>query len=74
MGILVRIDKSLTNYDYGNFSENLVKITMEILVRNVDLLQVDLLAGGASLVWPQSGRPRATKSREVPISVRSINI
>ena len=28
----------------------------------LDLLQVDLLASGASLVWPRSGRPRATKS------------
>ena len=31
----------------------------------VDLLQVDLLASGASLVWPRSGQARATKSREV---------
>ena len=31
----------------------------------VDLLQDDLLASGASLVWPRRGRPRATKSREV---------
>ena len=29
----------------------------------IDLLQVDLLASGASLVWPRSGRPRATKSQ-----------
>ena len=29
------------------------------------LLQVDLLVSGASLVWPRSGRPRATKSLEV---------
>ena len=28
----------------------------------IDLLQVDLLASGASLFWPRSGRPRATKS------------
>ena len=34
----------------------------------VDLLQVDLLASGASIVWPRSGRPRATKSREVDLS------
>ena len=34
----------------------------------VDLLQVDLLASGASLVWLRSGRPRATKSREVDLS------
>ena len=34
----------------------------------VDLLQVDLLVSGASLVWPRSGRPRATKSREVDLS------
>ena len=34
----------------------------------LDLLQVDLLASGASLVWPRSGRPRATKSREVDLS------
>ena len=27
----------------------------------IDLLQVDLLASGASLVWPRNGRPRATK-------------
>ena len=31
----------------------------------LDLLQVDLLASAASLVWPRSGRPRATKSRKV---------
>ena len=31
----------------------------------LDLLEVDLLASGASLFWPRSGRPRATKSREV---------
>ena len=34
----------------------------------VDLLQVDLLASGASLFWPRSVRPRATKSREVDLS------
>ena len=34
----------------------------------LDLLQVDLLASRASLVWPRSGRPRATKSREVDLS------
>ena len=34
----------------------------------VDLLQVDLLASGANLFWPRSGRPRATKSREVDLS------
>ena len=34
----------------------------------LDLLQVDLLASGASLFWPRSGRPRATKSREVDLS------
>ena len=38
-----------------------------IAVEALDLLQVDLLASGASLVWPRSGRPRATKSREVAI-------
>ena len=27
-----------------------------------------LFASGASLFWPQSGRPRATKSREVDLS------
>ena len=32
-----------------------------------DLLQVDLLASGAGLFWPQSSRPRATKSREVSL-------
>ena len=37
----------------------------------VDLLQVDLLASGASLFWPQSGPPRATKSREVPRHMKS---
>ena len=31
----------------------------------LDLLQVDVLASGASLVWPRSGRPRATKSRAI---------
>ena len=36
-----------------------------VLQSILDLLQVDLLASGASLVWPRSGRPRATKSREV---------
>ena len=35
---------------------------------NLDLLHVDLLASGASLFWPPSGRPRATKSREVDLS------
>ena len=34
----------------------------------LDLLQVDLLPSGASLFWPRSGRPRATKSREVDLS------
>ena len=39
------------------------------MLRNeVDLLQVDLSASGASIVWPRSGRPRATKSREVDLS------
>ena len=32
---------------------------------HVDLLRVDLLASGATLFWPRSGRPRATKSRAV---------
>ena len=32
---------------------------------SLDLLQVDLSASVASLFWPRSGRPRATKSREV---------
>ena len=32
------------------------------------MLQVDLLASGASLFWPRSGRLRATKSREVDLS------
>ena len=36
--------------------------------RSVDLLQVDLLASEASLVWPWSSRPRATKSRELDLS------
>ena len=31
----------------------------------LDLLQVDVLASGVSLVWPRSGRPRATKSRAI---------
>ena len=35
---------------------------------SIDLLQVDLLASGAGLVWPRSGRPRVTKSREVDLS------
>ena len=38
-----------------------------IAVEALDLLQVDLLASGASLVLPRSGRPRATKSREIAI-------
>ena len=33
----------------------------------LDLLQVDLLSSGASLVWPWSGWPRATKSWEVDL-------
>ena len=37
----------------------------------LDLLQVVLLASGASFVWPRSGRPRATKSREVPRHMKS---
>ena len=39
----------------------------------VDLLQVHLylLARGVSLFWPRSGRPRATKSREVPHHMKS---
>ena len=43
-----------------------------VLQSILDLLQVDLLASGASLVWPRSGRPRATKSREVvpPYEIR----
>ena len=32
------------------------------------MLQVDLLVSGASIVWPRSGRPRATKWREVDLS------
>ena len=31
----------------------------------LDLLQVDLLASGASLFWPRSDLPRATKSYEI---------
>ena len=31
----------------------------------LDLLQVDLLASGTSLVWPRSDRLRATKSRAI---------
>jgi len=38
----------------------------------IDLLQVDLLASGACLVWPRSGRPWATKSRVVDPSSRAI--
>ena len=37
----------------------------------LDLLKVDLLASGASFVWPRSVRPRATKSREVPRHMKS---
>ena len=37
----------------------------------LDLLQVDLLASGASLFWSRSARPRATKSREVPRHMKS---
>ena len=42
-------------------------------VKNLDLLQVDLLASGASLVnvWPRSGWPRATRSCLVPRHVKS---
>ena len=38
------------------------------MTRAIDLLQVDLLASGASLVWPRIGRPRAKKLREVDLS------
>ena len=41
------------------------KTSSQISHLSLDLLQVDLLASEASLVWPRSGRPRATKSREV---------
>ena len=34
-----------------------------ISVYPLDLLQVDLLASGASLVWQRSGRPRAIRRR-----------
>ena len=37
----------------------------------LDLPKVDLLASGASLLWPRSGRPRAAKSREVPRHIKS---
>ena len=39
-----------------------LKICISIARTRLDLLQVDLLASGASIVWPRSGRPRATKS------------
>ena len=46
-------------------------VNLRTVVYNIDLLQVDLLASGASLFWPRSGRPRATKSREVaPYEIR----
>ena len=38
-----------------------------VQINRLDLLQVNLLASGASLVWPRSGRPRATKSRDYEI-------
>jgi len=38
------------------------------LGNHLDLLQVDLLARGASLFWPQRGRPRVTEWREVDLS------
>ena len=41
------------------------------VAETLDLLQVDLLASGASLFWPRSGRPRATKSRELPRHMKS---
>ena len=44
------------------FNPNKIAQTM------LDLLQVDLLASGASLFWPRSGQPRATKSQEVDLS------
>ena len=49
-----------------HFKNNLFKMYEKWqATKLVDLLQVDLLASGESLFWPQSGRPRATKSREV---------
>ena len=51
----------------GAFSE---KRKFEIIGHFLDLLQVDLLASGASLVWPRSDRPRATKSTKSLPSVK----
>ena len=48
----------------NNFHTNLRFKRVLGFVIESDLLQVDLLASGASLFWPRSGRPRATKSRE----------
>ena len=45
-----------------------IQLIWEFVTSKLDLMQVDLLASGASLFWPRSGRPRATKSREVDLS------
>ena len=58
------INKQLFYY-YHNHYYYFFFILTSLAPITVDLLQVDLLASGASLVWPRSGRPRATKSREV---------
>ncbi|CAH3196562.1 unnamed protein product [Porites evermanni] len=66
LGSLFRsvINKQLFYY-YHNHYYYFFFILTSLAPITVDLLQVDLLASGASLVWSRSGRPRATKSREV---------
>ena len=50
-----------------HFKNNLFKMYKKWqATKLVDLLQVDLLTSGASLFWPQSGRPRATKFARGP--------
>ena len=73
-------DKNLTNwhittlFSWGEDPKGQWKLRIENLDQNystageLDLLQVDLLASGASLFWPRSGRPRATTSQEVDLS------
>ena len=58
--------KSLFTSSYPSYLFLTLSATCDSLTcRFIDLLQVDLLASGARLVWPRSGRPRATKSREL---------
>ena len=57
----------IQDHTFNNFDNDTMKLSVNE-TKWIDLLQVDLLASGASLFWPRSGRPRATKSREVDLS------